>query len=226
MSFLTTVENISFKKILGVTFVALLALAMPMVVWISQQETKLEGRAFFEKPEVIKPVKKFGAPSPGEPRIDLVWPFLGKIGDAVLIEGENFGDNPQNKQIKIGNQIVAEENINQWTPALIEFSIPQGATSSLINLQTAGKSVSWPYLFIIYDLKTEIQVTENNDIVSVLNPPHEGKIEIFFSDGERMESNKLDGINVPSDKTILTAIVKNKTGDPIPFFVEPEEFGF
>lgn len=226
ISFLSKLEKISFKKIMGISFIALLALATPIVVWTSQQETKLEGRAYFEKPEVIKPVKKIGALSSGEPRIDLVWPFLGKVNDAVLIEGENFGDNPQDKQLKVGNQIVPEDKINQWTPELIEFLIPQGAVSSLVNLQVGGKSLSWPYLFIIYDLKTEIQVTENNDVVSVLKAPIGAKMEIFFSDGEKMEADKLDGTQVPSDKTILTVVVKNKAGNPIPFFVEPEEFGF
>jgi len=226
MSLLNTLENISFKKILGISFIALLVLATPIVVWVSQQETKLEGRAYFEKPEVIKPVEKFGAPSSDNPRISLVWPFLGKVGDAVLIEGENFGDNPQDKQLKVGNRIVSEDNINQWTPTLIEFLIPQGAVSSLVNLQVAGKSASWSYLFIIYDLKTEIQVMENNDIVKVINAPPQAKVEIFFSDGERIESDQLDGVSVPSDKIILSVSVKNKAGNPIPFFVEPEEFGF
>ena len=104
--------------------------------------------------------------------------------------------------------------------------IPQGAVSSLISLETAGKKASWPYLFTIYAIETKIQVTENNDIVSVLNPAEAGQIEIFFSDGEKMESDQFDGISVPSNKTIFTIVVKNKSGNPIPFFVEPEEFGF
>jgi len=226
MSVLGKLERISFKKIFAVSFIALLALATPILVWTSQQETKLEGRAYFEKPEVIKPVKKFGAISSGDPKIDLVWPFLGKIGDAVLIEGRNFGNNPQNKQLKIGNQIVPENKINQWTPELIEFEIPEGAVSSLVNLKIGGKSASWSYLFIIYDLETKIQVTENNDIVRVLNAPQGSKIEIFFSDGERISSDQLDSVQVPSNKTILTVVVRNRSNNPIPFFVEPDEFGF
>ena len=123
MNFLTKLEKISFKKIIGFSSVAALVLAMPVTVWVSQQKTQLAGRAEFEKPEIIEPTKKHGSPSEGSPRIALVWPFLGKVGDAVLIEGENFWENPQDKQLTINKQIVPESNINQWTPELIEFLI-------------------------------------------------------------------------------------------------------
>lgn len=226
MSILNKLEKISFKKLLSIIFVAGLALAAPIVVWTSQQETKLEGRAFFEKPEIIKPVQKYGSPSQGDPRIDLVWPFLGKVGDAVLIEGGNFGDNPQNKQLRVGNQVVPEEKINQWTNELIEFTIPPGSVSSLVNLQVAGKAVSWPYLFTVYQVETNLQVTEDNDIVRAINAPAGAKMEIIFSDKSKMESDQLNGTRVPSDKTIMTVIVKNQAGNPIPFYVEPDEFGF
>lgn len=226
MSILQTLEKISFKTIIGASVVIVIAVAIPLTVWVSQKQTQLEGRAFFEKPEVIKPVKKFGAPSQGEPHIGLVWPFLGKIGDVVLIEGANFGDNPQNKRLSLGNQLVTESNIVRWTPTLIEFVIPTGSISSYLNLQVASKPASWPYLFTIYSLDTKIKVTENNDIVRVLNSSAGTKMEIYFSDGTKIESTQVEGTPVPGDKTILTVVIKNKDDSPIPFYVEPDEFGF
>lgn len=226
MNLLQSLERISFKKLVGYSFLAVIALAVPISVWVGQQKTQLAGRAEFEKPSVIKPIKKHGPPSEGTPRIALVWPFLGKIGDAVLIEGENFGQNPKDKQLLINNQIVPEDDINQWTPELIEFLIPKAALSGTISLQVARKKASWPYLFTVYSLQTKIQVTEKNDIVKVINASPETKMEIFFSDGEKMESDQLDGTSIPSDKTIISVAVKDKSGKPIPFFVEPSEFGF
>lgn len=226
MSLLTRLENTSFKKIVGISLLAAVALATPVTVWVSQQQTQLASKAMFEKPDVIDAAQKVGAPSTGQPQIQLVWPFLGKVGDAVLIEGQNLGTNPPEKEIRLGNLVVPEANINRWTPTLIEFTIPQGAVSNPISLTIAGKKASWSYLFTVYSLDTKIQVTENNDVVQVLNAPQNSSIEIYFSDGETLASNQLSGVNVPSDKTILTVVVKDSNNQNLPFFVEPEEFNF
>ncbi len=226
MNIVQKLDRFSFKKIIGATALLIMVLAIPVTVWVSQQETRLASRAEFEKPALIKPVTRYGPLSPGEPRINLVWPFLGKVGDAVLIEGENFGDNPENKQLSIGNVAVGEDKINRWTPNLIEFIVPQNSFSSSISLTVGGKKASWPYLFTVYSLNTKIQVTENNDIVTVLNAPEGSILEIHFSDGEKTESTNLNATLIPADKVILTVLVKDKNNNPLPFFVEPEEFNF
>ncbi len=226
MNILQRLEKTSFKKIVGISLFAAIALATPVTVWVSQQQTRLASKAIFEKPEIIESIQKVGAPSEGQPQIQLIWPFLGKVGDAVLIEGENLGNNPAQKEIKLGNLIVPETNINRWTPQLIEFTIPASAVSSPISLTIAGKKASWPYFFTVYDLNTPVQITENNDIVQVLNAPQGSTIEIYFSDGERIASDQLNKVMVPADKTILTLVVKDASNQNIPFFVEPEEFGF
>lgn len=226
MNILEFIDQLSFKKLVSLTFVIALILAVPVSVWVVQQQTKLASEALFEKPKPIIPGAKYGAPSADEPQITLVWPFLGKVGDVVLIHGKNFGNNPINKTLKVGNQKVSEEEIIKWTPNLIEFMIPQGALREPINLEVAGKSASWNFPFTIYSLETEIQVTENNDIVRVIKGPAEGKVEIFFRDGKKIESSQFDGIAVPHDKAIISVRVLDKNGIPVPFFVEPDEFGF
>lgn len=226
MNFLQKLEQTSLSKILAVTFFAGIVLATPVTVWVAQRQTQLAGRAMFEKPEVVKPVKIVGAPSEGEPKIDLVWPFLGKMGDAVLIEGQNLGNNPQDKKLFVANQLVAEEKIERWTEELIEFLVPEGAVSGNIHLEVGGKKAFYPYFFTVYGLETKVQASESSDIVRVINAPLEGKLEIFFSDGQKMESDQLEGVRVPADKTIISILLKNKAGSPVSFFVEPEEFGF
>lgn len=226
MSFLRKLEKISFKNLLAVTFLIGLGLAAPITVWVSQQKTQLSSKAAFEKPEIIKPVKIYGNPSAGEPKIDLVWPFLGKKGDAVLIEGENFGNNPQNKQLFFGGRPVSEDLIHQWTPELIEFVLPDNALSGTLSLNVDSKTAVWPYWFTVYDLDTNIQITENNDIVRALNAPEGAMMEIFFSDGSKISSFELGAVSVPSDKTIISVTLKNSQDQSIPFFVEPAEFNF
>jgi len=226
MSFFNLIDQISFKKLIGLSFLFAILIAIPLTVFVVQQQTKLQSEAYFEKPKPIVPSKKYGSPPEGNPQITLVWPFLGKVGDAVLIEGRNFGNNPVDKSLKIGNKQVPEEYINKWTPTLIEFMIPEGAKSNRVNLSVTGRGANWTFPFTVYSIDTQIQVTENNDIVKVLKGPAEGKIIIFFRDNSQQESRKFSGTIVPHDKTIISVKVLDKNNQPVPFFVEPEEFGF
>lgn len=226
MNFLKSINQLSFKKLTGITFLVALVLAIPISVLVVQQQTKYGSKAYFEKPQPIVPGKKYGSPSEGNPQITLVWPFLGKVGDSVLIQGKNLGNNPVDKSLKLGNQKVAEEKILRWTPELIEFLIPPEAQQGPISLIVVNKSATWNFPFTVYTLETKVQVTENNDIVKVLKGPAAGKAEIFFRDGEKIESDQFGGISIPSDKTIISVLVKDKNNSPVAFFVEPREFGF
>ena len=191
-----------------------------------QQQTKLQSEAYFEKPKPIIPSKEYGSPPKGDPQITLVWPFLGKVGDAVLIEGNNFGNNPIQKTLKVGNIVVPENYISRWTPKLIEFMLPQEAQRGPISLSVVNKQALWPFPFTIYTLETKTQVTENNDIVRVLKGPPGGKVIIYFQDGSKQESENFEHTEVPHDKTIISVKVLDKNNQPVPFFVEPAEFGF
>ncbi|PIS08929.1 hypothetical protein COT75_04235 [Candidatus Beckwithbacteria bacterium CG10_big_fil_rev_8_21_14_0_10_34_10] len=226
MKILKTLENTPFIKIIGYTLLIAVALATPVTVWVTQQETKLASKAYFEKPKIVTPIKKYGSPSEGNPRIDLIWPFLGKIGDAVLIEGENFGNNPNNKKLFLNKFEIPEENLLRWTPELIEFTLPDNASSGNIGLQIGAKGASWAYPFTVYTLQTQVQITENNDIIQVFNAPKGAKLQVFYQEGSEMESNQLNHIQVASDKTIISLLLKDENNQSIPFFVEPEEFGF
>jgi hypothetical protein len=228
MNLLKYLENISFQKLTGITILAAITLAIPVSVWVAQQQTKTQSKAYFEKPEPIVPEKKYGSPSEGSPQITLVWPFLGKTGDSVLIEGSSFGNNPVNKSLFIGNTKIKEEDIIKWTPSLIEFVVPQNLNPGSyqnLNLSIAGKGAVWDFPFTVYTIETKTQVTENNDVVKVLNPPSQGQVEIYFKD-EVIESPDFKATPVPSNKTIISVLVKDKNNNPLPFFVEPAEFGF
>ena len=226
MSLLNFINQLSFKKLTAASLVIALMAAIPVSVYVFKQQTKLGSKADFNKPEPIVPGKKYGLPSKGEPQITLVWPFLGKIGDAVLIYGKNLGDNPMNKTLMVGNVKVPESEINKWTPELIEFNIPKNAFSGPIRLTVAGKQAKWPFPFTIYTLETKVQVTENNNVVRVLNGPPQGKIEIFFRDNTKIESQEFKGITIPNNNTVISIRVSDKNNKPVRFFVDPSEFGF
>ena len=91
MGLLSFFERTSFKTIIAWTFLIALVFSIPVVVWTAQQETKTEIGAYFAKPDLDILKQTYGPASPGQPQITLVWPFLGKVNDAVLIYGNNFG---------------------------------------------------------------------------------------------------------------------------------------
>lgn len=228
MKILKSINNLSWQKLTTITVLIAIALVIPVSVWYVQQETRVGSKAFFPKPDPIVPGKKYGFPSEGDPQITLVWPFLGKVGDSVLIYGNNLGNNPLDKSLSLGSQKVIEQDILRWTPELIEFVIPQNSTIGQVSLTVAGKTSSWPFPFTIYNLETKTQVTESNNVIKVLNPPAGGsaKIKIFFDDGEVMESNEFKGIDLPVDKEIISVEIIDNLKQAFPFFVEPDEFGF
>jgi len=227
MNFITFFESISFKKLFGLTIALALCLAIPISVWVAQKPTNITKKAYFEKP--TPPVKQFGRPSAGEPQITLVWPFLGKTGDAVLITGINFGNNPQAKTLYLDNLPVTENEIVRWTPDLIEFKIPASAPSIVfetISLSVTGRNAYWRYPFTVYDQTTKIQAVESGRILKIINPPAGGELEIFFSDGTKIDSTHLTGVTIPEGKTVISLVIRDNGELPISFFVEPDEFGF
>lgn len=225
--FLKFFDRISFKNLFALTFVFALLISAPIVVWTTQQQTKSDIGAYFDKPEPIAPEKIYGSLPVGEPQISLVWPFVGKVNDAVLIHGLSFGDNPQEKTLSLGNQIVTEEYIKNWTPELIEFLIPPNSQFGPVSINIAGKQTTWPFPFTVYELETALQVTEKDGLVWIKNASQPVKIILYMDNGEIIENdNPQTGMTYPADKKIVAVEVVDPNDNPLPFFVEPTEFGF
>lgn len=223
-----TTNSFSLKKLTTAAVLVGLTLAVPVSVWVVKQDTELRSGAYFEKPAPNLPGKNYGLPSDGHPQIDLVWPFLGKVDDAVLIQGQNLGDNPLDKVLKLGGVVVPEEKILRWTPTLIEFQIPplsSGGLTEVISLSVAGKVASWEYPFTVYDTATRAQVSENQDVVTVSGCPGDALLDVYFEDGQTISARVDAPISVPPT-SILTLRLKDASGQLLPFFVEPAEFGF
>jgi hypothetical protein len=226
MNILDQLDQISFGKIIAITFVLALLAVVPVSVWVAQQRTQTQSSAYFGKPEPLTE-EQYGAPPAGEPRISLVWPFVGKPNDAVLIHGTNFGNNPENKSLYVGNQPVTEDLIKSWEPELIEFLIPPESNFGPINLTVAGKGTQWNYPFTVYAMDTQRQVTEKDGIVWVKNPGREVNMTIYFRDGSTQTSNNpTQGVSYPTEKQIISVQVTDTNNNPLSFFVEPAEFGF
>ena len=104
MSFLYTLDQVSFKKIFGLGVVLALLFTIPTTVVLVQQRTRFGSRAVTldALPEMDVVTLASPGPVPKEPpKIARISPFLGKVGDVVFVEGVNFGVNPSIKSLKI-----------------------------------------------------------------------------------------------------------------------------
>ncbi len=219
------IDQISFKQIFSFSVIIAILIAIPITVWTAQQKTETQSSAYFDKPEPVK--EKYGSAPSGNPQISLVWPFVGKVEDAVIIQGNNFGNNPKNKKLYLGNTSVPEDFIKDWQPNEIVFHVPPNSSFGPIRMEISGKQADWTYPFTVYSTLTKMQVTEKNGVIWVRNNPKPVSITLFFRDGEQMKSdNPTRGINYPQEKQIISVQVTDKNGNRLPFYVEPSEFGF
>ncbi|MFC1600600.1 IPT/TIG domain-containing protein [Patescibacteria group bacterium] len=230
MNFKKTIEKTSYKTLFGAAIVFAMVLMIPITVYLNQQETKIVSEAYFEKPKPPSPTPtQYGEPSFDTPQITLVWPFLGKVGDSVLIHGTNFGDNPRDKSLVLGSQVISEKSVISWTPELIEFSVPTGTregTFELINLTVTGQKTTWNHPFTVYSQNTKVQVKKPDNHLQILNGSNIGKIVIDFGDGTQTETKLSSRIPLSEEKTIVSLKILDQNDTSVPFFVNPIEFGF
>ena len=230
MSFLSYIDQISFKKLFGITVFIGLLISVPTTVWLVQQKTSLIGEAYIQKPvPLTSPKPSYGPLPAGEPKITLVWPFLGKVGDVVFIQGENFGMNPKDKELKLAGIKIPEEKIINWQNKQIEFLIPENARVGGVDIRLGNKKVTWNFPVSIYDLSTTTQIVKKGNKLQVVKGPAKGKITYWMEDHEKLEA-KVEGtkaIEVPADgRDILSMLLYDGKNKLVSFFVEPDDFGF
>jgi hypothetical protein len=224
------IEKMSFKKLTSLALVIAIVLMIPITTQMMKQQTNITGRAYFEKPNPITPTpSQYGNAPIESPQITIVWPFLGKPGDSVLIYGVNFGNNPKEKSLMLESRIISEENFILWTPNLIEFQIPISYQESVydnLKLTVNDQSSVWEHPFTIYSINTKTQISKLNNYLEIDNYPSYGQINIDFNDGSQIQAKIDNSISLPENKEIISLKLTNDKGNTIPFFVNPTEFGF
>lgn len=230
MNLLNYIDRISFKKLFGITVFVGLLISVPTTVWLVQQKTHLIGEAYIQKPVPLTSPKPSYGPLPAEePKITLVWPFLGKAGDVVFIQGENFGMNPRDKELKFAGIKVSEEKIVNWQNKQIEFLIPEGVKVGGVEIRLGTKKVAWNFPVSIYDLSTTTQIIKKGNKLQVIKGPAKGKITYWMEDHEKLEAEVAgtSEIEVPADgRDVLSLLLYDDKGKLVEFFVEPDDFGF
>lgn len=232
-------EQLSVRRLIllsGITTILLTGLFLWLGVGADQKGGKLSQK--FQKPQQIteKEILPEG-PVPSEPpKIGRVFPWVGKVGDVVWIQGEHFGDNPTPKQLTIGGVVVSEEHIVSWRTDQIQAIIPTGAAQGGVVIVSVGDhpiATSLPY--VLYDRSATIQLKKQDAVISIQNNTEVVKARYWTGD-ERIPTQmaEVDVDPTVADSTLfdsgdlplLSIVLMKDNGDVVPYYVNPDNFGF
>lgn len=148
--------RLSWTKIIGLAFLVLTVVALPLAKDVATNPTRTRSEAaLLPKPQPI--TQEFETPK-GPPKIYLVDHFFGKTGDAVLIHGENLGGLHQNSWVSLNGKKISVDDLVSWTGNYIEFKVPNGAQSGIIEVSVLGQKASWQGIFLVINTTTETEL--------------------------------------------------------------------
>jgi len=141
-------DQFSFKQIFSTLFLITLAIFLPFGFWFNKQIHTYKSRAALEPtpPSVTLTLGKLPASTP---EITLVAPFSAKVGDEVIIQGKNFGQNPPQVQILFNNTLVTQ--IVSWQEQEIKFLLPEKAVSGSLSLKIGQWQAGWDKPISVYN---------------------------------------------------------------------------
>src|SRR3990167_3023963 len=112
---LTSIAAVSYLRILISAMIVGAVVGIVTVgfrVFERTNEQRLRASSIGTMQPIPTTTKRPPGPIPAEPpKITSVFPWVGKVGDAVLIAGVHFGDNPSEKQISIGGVPIEDNQI-------------------------------------------------------------------------------------------------------------------
>ena len=234
-------EKLTFKQTIFLSLSLTVVMAVPLTFFLIGQKNKSEIRRLshqFTKPleilerEVIPP----GPIPDSPPEIGRVFPWVGKEADVIWIQGKNLGDNPVEKSLVIGGRELGKDKIISWRDTQIQAIIPKGAQQGGTVIITVGNYPavgSLPY--VLYDRNTMIQLKKAGSRISMLNGQDVRVIRYFIGDEktptEMIELNNshfqnTDTFLFEESRNLLSILLFNNRGQMLPYYVNPDEFGF
>lgn len=222
---LKTIDRLNFYQISLLLFITFSLTIVMLLTTLTRSQIKVKpGSAYFETTFATK--ESFTPQL--LPEIYGVKPYLGKLGDEVVIWGNNFGKNPKGGYIKIGN---TEGRVIKWLNNEIRFETPE-ATSGLISISNGTGVISYEKPFIVYNANdaSEVIFDKENDKVIVKNAPPNSILNLWYKNGTKSDHKiieKMQEINlkVTSDINWIT-LLDNQSGSPLPFKQDPAELKF
>lgn len=235
MSLLEKIDRFSFVQLTILSLILALLIILPATVFLARQQTQLSSQAALETPTTPTPV--IWGPLPSKPpKIESVFPFLGKPGDSFLVKGKNFGQNPQQKKAFLGSTPLGTTEIIQWEDEELELSIPPGAHSGFLKIKVGNKEAVWDKPIIVYYSTTPTAVKKEKDTLTVVNVQNLAMVRIWWQSETTsteikftppLQTGENPAVLAPLSSTpIVSLALYNSNGQILPFFVNPIEFGF
>lgn len=236
---LEKLNQISYPSAFLISSLLTVVSILPLWLYVARQQTQLSIKAKegSQKTVIAKPTD---GPVPANPPIiSRVYPWFGKSGDVIVIEGKNFGVYPKNRRLAIGDVIVADTAISLWSDTQIVASIPPAPTTVTNPMQ--GKPVSMridthpmiesiPLTF--YNEKTTVRLHKNGQTLTLTGATEPLKATLYTQNGKRDmtaspgTNNETGLFELGSGEAIYSVLITDEKGAPVPYAVNPTEFGF
>lgn len=233
-------HTLSYKTVAMIGVGLTLLSILPVLLYVTQQQTRTVSQATAPTPtEMISSVPTSGPIPDQPPLITRVYPWVGKVGDAIVIEGAHFGNFPQNHTLTIAGQPVSDEAITSWEDTQIITSIPpnsqQGGVAA-VRISSYPTAIS--QALALYDETATIQLTQQDSTVTAIGLTEPVTVILVTSSdkGKSLNTEKLTISPSSSDQTplfslkdneeILSLLLQNDAGIILPYSLNPTDFGF
>jgi len=226
MNIIQRVNQIPLSRFLTFTLIAGFLLVLPLSIYLVQQQTRLPSSAAPE-PTPVKKIVPYGPVPDQPPKVRLITPFIGKVGDLVVIKGRNLGENPKDRKIIFAGVIAQESDIMSWQDDQIQVVVPQGAGSGLIKIIIGPWRTTWGIPFIVYNRQTRLKLSYTNKRLRFSElPARADQVFVWPVIGEKVATQAALIGTLRLDKPPVAVALYDTTGKLIPFYVDPIEFGF
>jgi hypothetical protein len=228
-------NRLSYPTVIFIASCITLVSILPLWIYISGQQTRIATRAVETTSVVPTSIRTptEGMVPANPPTITRAYPWIGKVGDVIIIEGSNFGSYPKNRRLSIGGVVVPDTDISSWENTRIEAIIPNDSKqggSVAIRIDTYPIVESLPLVF--YDQTATVRLRKQDTVVSVEGAEGEIRATLFTPNGKRETTVTGNGQETVTLFTLLPAeeiyslIITDAKGTIIPYTLDPTEFGF
>jgi hypothetical protein len=138
---IANINHIPWKYVLGMNL-AILVLASTFLS-INTINRNTETRSQASTPSLPAPETQILVDPANPPALTAPDPEWAKVGDAILIQGKNLGTKPFGT-VSIGAIAIPHENLVDWQPEFIVFTVPENAVTAPISI-TASNTLGQPY---------------------------------------------------------------------------------
>lgn len=230
------ISRLSFPTVLFIASFLTVVSVLPLWIYITTQKTQIASKAVEITPLIPSPTPTKPAEGPvptNPPVITRVYPWVGKVGDEIVIEGKNFGTYPKNRRLAIADEIVSDSSISQWSDTQIVALIPSNPKQGgLISIRIDAFPIAESVPLVFYDENTTVRLGKTGNDIWIAGFTGTIKASLSTQNGKRETSVNTESKNqttlftLSPNEEIQTLLLTDDKGAYIPYSLNPTEFGF